>query len=298
MPKRSNEFQKLVYLVKKQMAGSATVTESKLLVDRLTGTEREVDVCIEGPMGGHDLVIGIECRDHTRRADVTWVESMKAKHERLPTNALVLASRSGFTGEALRIAKLSGIETLSLQGMDEDTVDRVFGECGSLWAKEFTLSPTKVVLRVTAVGDLPAENVTVFPDNLIHSTEGAVIGTVREYLDTVLRLPVVGEQVGRQAADEYVAFVIEWESPKDKNGGSLCLTKLEPTLLRPIELVRVKGTFTCRTSEFRLRHGRLGTVSVAWSTGTLHGKDSILVASKTAAGEQLLTLHFKGTAQE
>jgi len=48
MPQRSNEFQKLVYLVKQQMAAGAKVTESQMLVDRITGTEREVD----GSSGG------------------------------------------------------------------------------------------------------------------------------------------------------------------------------------------------------------------------------------------------------
>ena len=43
-------------------------------------------------------------------ADVTWVDTMKSKHERLDTNALLLASRSGFTPEARDVAKKYGIE--------------------------------------------------------------------------------------------------------------------------------------------------------------------------------------------
>jgi hypothetical protein len=97
MPKRSNEFQKLVFLVKKHVAPGPTVTESKFLRDRVTGANREVDVCIESTIGGHEILVSIECRDRGRRADVGWVEEMKAKHERLPTNALVPISKSGFT---------------------------------------------------------------------------------------------------------------------------------------------------------------------------------------------------------
>jgi hypothetical protein len=159
MPKRSNEFQRLVFLIKKQMAGTATVTESKPLVDRHTGTEREVDICIETMVGGHDLVISIECQDRGRTADVSWVEQLKAKHERLPTNALVLVSRSGLTTEALEVAKLSGIEALTFEDLDEQAVARIFGPLGTLWAKELTLSPTKVVMRVAAVNDLLPDDV-------------------------------------------------------------------------------------------------------------------------------------------
>ena len=220
MPKRSNEFQKLVYLIKKQMAGSATVTESKPLLDRLTETEREVDICIETAIGGHTLVISIECQDRGRRADVSWVEEMKAKHERLPTNALVLVSRSGLTREALKVAQLSGIETLGFEDLDEQAVARVFGPFGSLWAKELTLSPAKVVIRVATVNDLPAENVATLPDNWIHSIQGEFIGTVKEYVEAAFKSPKVLEMIGKDATDEHVAFEIEWESPMDNRCAS------------------------------------------------------------------------------
>ena len=42
MPKRSNDFQRLVYLVRVNLAGGATVTESKMMRDRLTKRFREV----------------------------------------------------------------------------------------------------------------------------------------------------------------------------------------------------------------------------------------------------------------
>jgi hypothetical protein len=52
MPKRTNDFQRLIYLVRVNLADGATVTESKMLKDRITGTMREVDICIEGSVGG------------------------------------------------------------------------------------------------------------------------------------------------------------------------------------------------------------------------------------------------------
>jgi hypothetical protein len=61
MPKRRNEFQKLILLVKQQITENATVTESKMLTDRVTGTEREVDGCIESSISGHSILISIEC---------------------------------------------------------------------------------------------------------------------------------------------------------------------------------------------------------------------------------------------
>jgi hypothetical protein len=114
MPKRTNEFQQLVYLVRLHLAAGGTVTESKMLTDRRTGQQREVDVCIEAVISGEPIVVSIECRDHTRRADVGWVDQMKTKHERLPTNALILASKRGFTPEAKRVAADYGIKVVAL----------------------------------------------------------------------------------------------------------------------------------------------------------------------------------------
>jgi hypothetical protein len=45
--------------------------------------------------------VSIECRDRRRKQGVEWVEQMRGKHDRLPTNVLVLVSSSGFTRTAL-----------------------------------------------------------------------------------------------------------------------------------------------------------------------------------------------------
>ena len=75
MPKRSNDFQRLVYLVRLNLAAGAHVTESKMMRDRLTRRFREVDVVIKGKVGSQPVVVCVECRDHKRVADVTWVDT-------------------------------------------------------------------------------------------------------------------------------------------------------------------------------------------------------------------------------
>ena len=47
MPKRTNFFQKLIYQLHKQLAGNAVVTESKMFIDKETGSQVEVDIVIE-----------------------------------------------------------------------------------------------------------------------------------------------------------------------------------------------------------------------------------------------------------
>lgn len=74
MPKRSNDFQRLVYLVRLNLAEGAEVTESKMMRDRLTKRFREVDIVIKGKVGSQPVVVCVECRDHKRVADVTWLD--------------------------------------------------------------------------------------------------------------------------------------------------------------------------------------------------------------------------------
>src|SRR5713101_7310908 len=104
MPRRTNEFQSLIAVIQSHLDPGAAVEESVLLEDRITRTKREVDVCVRGNLAKQPVTVSIECRDHGRTADVTWVEEMNCKHSRLPTNILVLVSHSGFSLEAIRVA--------------------------------------------------------------------------------------------------------------------------------------------------------------------------------------------------
>ena len=115
MPRRTNIFQKLILLINKQIAGQAKVTESALLPDAVTGKMREVDILIEGEVGVYKTVIGIECIDWRRKADVTWIEKMYQKHQNLATDKLVAVSRLGFTSNANKKARFYNIETLSFE---------------------------------------------------------------------------------------------------------------------------------------------------------------------------------------
>jgi hypothetical protein len=109
MPRRSNEFQKLVALIHGCLGDSGKVTESALLVDRATGEKRGVDVLIE--ISG--FLISVEVRDRTRKAGIAWVEEMHAKHSDLATDKLVLVSRNGYYRTALDKARFHGIETMT-----------------------------------------------------------------------------------------------------------------------------------------------------------------------------------------
>jgi len=115
MPRRSNDFQRVIALINACLRESGTVRESALLVDTSNRQEREVDVLISSTIADYPVNIAVEVIDHRRKADSPWIEKMYAKHLHLPTDKLVLVSRAGFYKPALDKAKSFGIETMTFQ---------------------------------------------------------------------------------------------------------------------------------------------------------------------------------------
>jgi hypothetical protein len=290
MPKRTNDFQKLVYMVRDNLASGAKVTESKLLRDRHTRALREVDVCIEGNVGSLAVVLSVECRDHKRVADVTWIDAMKAKHERLPTSALLLASRSGFTPEALRVAAGYGIRTFTLETVDSTDFPALLAEKSALWAKSVTLTPSKVVARVPSLADLAEESVALLPDNWLFSADGAHLCPARDLIDILLKSPKAGELLLADGREDHRWFELGWEHPDDLSGNPIFLEKVEPKALRQIELFRVTGECKYTIVPLGLRRAKLGDVHVAWGTATVGTGTAMLVATRDASGIEKLSV--------
>ncbi|WP_287126703.1 hypothetical protein [Desulfobacter sp.] len=113
MPKRSNHFQRLVALLHERLDKNWVVNESEMLVHTLTGEEREVDIVCKSKLGEHEVIVSIECTDTKRPAGSLWVDSMRSKHEFLPTSKLILWSGNGFYKPALILAEKCSIETVS-----------------------------------------------------------------------------------------------------------------------------------------------------------------------------------------
>lgn len=120
MPKRSNQFQNLIYQLHKQFSDNATITESKLLKDPQTGSYVEIDIFIEAEMSGIPFTVGIECTSRSRPADLVWYRGLIQKHKELGISKTVLVSESGFTDDVITKAKLVGVETLSIN----EAIDR------------------------------------------------------------------------------------------------------------------------------------------------------------------------------
>jgi hypothetical protein len=115
MPKRSNDFQRLVELIYSKMAfEGASVQESVLLKERCSTSMREVDILVEFELAGHTWRMAVECRDRSRKDDVGWIDGIIGKYKDLDVDKVVAVSRSGFSEPAKEKALANKIETITL----------------------------------------------------------------------------------------------------------------------------------------------------------------------------------------
>ncbi|MCP3943531.1 MAG: hypothetical protein GY710_18925 [Desulfobacteraceae bacterium] len=76
MPKRSNDFQKLVLRIYSALSGAnSSVEESVLLSEKNSSAKREVDVLVTSTVAGHNVRVAVEARDYSAKQDITWVDS-------------------------------------------------------------------------------------------------------------------------------------------------------------------------------------------------------------------------------
>lgn len=213
MPKRSNPFQQVVALLHKQLVG-ATVTESKFFPDSRTGELREVDIVIETNVADYALVTSIECMDHYRKATVEWVERMHGKHSDLPTNKLVLVSRSGFTRPAQSKATSYGITLVALSSAMTMDWMSIVGKKSEL-AVETVQSNFQAFIVVHSVDGqfalAPPRDLT------LHGEKTGAFVLLGDLLDRITAMPELGATIldhMNRARATNAPFTVEFSFPE------------------------------------------------------------------------------------
>ena len=144
MPKRTNPFQQTIATVYAQLSETPP-TESALVPDERLDTDREVDIRITESVAGEEITVGVEATAAGRKCGLTAVQGLIRKHEKIGTSHLVIVSRSGFTGPALReiedTPNVSGYEPKDLTdkaGLES----KIVGKLAAIWQKRFTVTIT------------------------------------------------------------------------------------------------------------------------------------------------------------
>jgi hypothetical protein len=118
MTRPGEDLQRLVRVIERATHQDANVlVESpKRLPDKDTGQLREHDVVLTLKQRHHKVLVGLECRDRSRKVGVPDVEAFNSKCQRTGIDRGLLVSSIGFAQTALRKAASYGIGCL---GLDE-----------------------------------------------------------------------------------------------------------------------------------------------------------------------------------
>ncbi len=177
MPRRTNEFQQVVLRIYGALSGTAsTVEESVLLKEKNSEAEREVDVLVTSSVAGHLMRVAVECRDHGRDQDITWVDSLVGKYANLDVQKVVAISHTDFSATAKQKAAQHNIELLTLKEEREaDWASKVGPMAFQFFG--FRNRPMLVGLILDAVEQLKIEY--TFEGQV--TTEGPLIGPYAQF---------------------------------------------------------------------------------------------------------------------
>jgi hypothetical protein len=213
VPRRTNDFQRLVFLIQHQLADGATVTESKLLPDIHSGRLVEVDIVVQGNIADVYVVVGIECTSGKRPATVEWVNETVGKHADLHVDKTVLVSASGFSTEALAKAAKHNIEAISLvEAKKRDWVGWLC-DLDALRFAGFTLIPEQISATVTPTPNLPSEN-PVQPEALVQEPGSPHLRSLKDQVQGILGhdrvfLPLTRRWLQSNAPDRPMSFTFQ-----------------------------------------------------------------------------------------
>jgi hypothetical protein len=291
MPKRTNAFQTVIFLLQSHLAGETTVTHSEELTDLVTGDRREVDVCIRATVAGYEILIGVECRDHARMQTVEWVEQMRSKHENLPTDHLVLVSSSGFRPAAIRKATQWKIETIATAEFTEERAAEIGLRVSTVRLGTLRIEAvTKVLVTIDAVN----EPITVPPDMgaiPVFNEAGEPLATINDLVAMIVREPMLRSRqpAVAQLPDGTFSVALNADNPTFIYGEreqALYMrypSGYSPTLSR-LHQFCIWCVAEHASSAVPWRHGQYKDVVYSWGESELNGAPVVLLATPDSSG--------------
>jgi hypothetical protein len=289
MPRRSTAFQKAVYYIERNLAGPTyAVIESKMLRDRISGQEREVDIVIEGNFDRRNNVIfSIECREQKKRASITWVEEMWAKHHTLSTDRLILVSVSGFTPRAREKAASLGIELLSPNALAEDGAADIVRSVRRVWFGPIEIDYDTSTLVLASTQYAPRREVEVDERWAICSAEGEQLQSAAELISEC-RERLLQQLKAEWFESEQFRLRVELGPP-----GPLYVQETIPeTHLALIEKVVLVCTVRARVSAIQLEQGQLSETAYSYGFAKSARERTTAVITQDSSGEATLSIEF------
>jgi len=288
MPRRSNEFQRLVFLLQNQLADpAATVVESAMVVDWNTGSEVEVDIVVRLVANDVQLRLGFECTAEARPATVEWIREMWGKHSSLPIDKTILVAKRGFTKEAKQFAESKSMVTLTLDEAISASWATWLTAMSNLRIGSITFSPVDFTARVQK---RPGETVATQLETRVRWPSLGREATIQEYWSSLLHRKDLLPQVMRNW------LATPTSDRKNQFGFTLTVTP-DPEMeiattngqWRIVELASTRVNASVQDVPLDLARGKLGTVEFAFARVPnvfAHGGSDYAIVSLLSGGDQ------------
>jgi hypothetical protein len=121
------KFEQLVATIERLMAPKGAIVKSP---DRIrdidTNRLREVDASIRLRAGSIEILVTVECRRRSRIADVTWIEQLATKRNKIGASKTIAVSPLGFSNDARKCASRYGIELKILGEITSSDIEAWF----------------------------------------------------------------------------------------------------------------------------------------------------------------------------
>lgn len=299
MPKRTNDFQRLVKLIHEAFSSTegTTVTESALLLEP-NGTSREVDILVERTVSDVAIRLAIECRDRSRKSDIEWIDGLVGKFKNLKIDKVIAVCRNGFSAGASSKAKENKIEL------------RVLEEClGNEWASEFIhlgIAMFRFTPRILSVEIMldPSTQTPISMETIVEATPlGATTISIGQLVLACFQ-ENIAPRVKKYVEDEFLAtnppladLTKSWEItvPVDINDTWV----VDPTGSRH-RVVSMKYEVGAQslTEISSMRHFQYGSTVIASEGEIKTGLDIRKVRVVQVAGQKTLTVNFTDTSKQ
>jgi Restriction endonuclease len=123
MPRAGRELEQLVERIEGLLAGTGVEIQSPdYILDKNSGTKREVDISLRRRVGSADVLVIIECRDRSATQDVLWIEQLASKKAGVGASVAIAVSSSGLTEGARNAARAYGVEVRRVDELSTETV--------------------------------------------------------------------------------------------------------------------------------------------------------------------------------
>ena len=274
MPKRSNEKQQIIEMLKAMTASAGwLVKPSGFLLDARLGEKFEVDIVAEKTDDGHVFIQSFEVVGKGRPATLGWAREMIAKHESLPTDRLFLVSWSGFVANAVKEAEhypwVTLVEPLELKHGRVEGIGIIVEEIA------VTL---RAYAAFTTTADGEQRQLEIAPSSTVLRGDGTTIGHPERLAVELVHNPTFGAHASGVAHDHPQRETVS------QFGATISLLTngyrfLSDGVEAPLHAIWVRGDFAWKQGRVEMTVRQFGDHKFKHGKGTIGGKPHVIVAS-------------------